>query len=62
MVSQVAPPSEHQSLALSKLLDSVFLERGLCPVKDLPERQKVAEDVGKTVCAKFPGTLYIIKN
>jgi len=56
-LAKVAPPSEHQTLALSKLLDSVFLEHGLCPVKDLPIRQKVAENVGKAVCTMFPGTV-----
>ena len=56
-LTKVAPPSEHQTLALSKLLDSVFSEHGLCPVKDLPTRQKVAEDVGKAVCTMFPGAV-----
>ena len=56
-LAKVAPPSEHQTLALSKLLDSVFSEHGLCPVKDLPTRQKVAEDVGKAVCTMFPGAV-----
>ena len=56
-LAKVAPPSERQTLALSKLLDAVFLEHGLCPVKDLPTRQKVAEDVGKAVCTMFPGAV-----
>jgi len=56
MLSRVTPPSEHQILALNKLLDSVFLEHGLCPIKDLPARQVVAKDVKRTVCAVHPGT------
>ncbi|RMX54461.1 hypothetical protein pdam_00013175 [Pocillopora damicornis] len=53
-LTRITPPSKNQTLALSKLLDSVFLDHGLSPEKDLPLRGKVAKDVHKVVCTKFP--------
>ena len=54
-LSRVPPPSEHQMTSLSRLLDSVFIEHGLCPVKDLPTRQEIANEVGRIVSAMHPG-------
>ena len=56
-LTRITPPSKNQTLALSKLLDSVFLDHGLSPEKDLPLRGKVAKDVHKVVCTKFPGNV-----
>ena len=60
-LSRVPQPSEPQILALNRLLDSVFLEHGLCPVKDLPKRQEVANDVVKTVHSTHPGRFLTVK-
>ena len=54
-LSRVSPPSERQILALNRFLESVLLERGLCPVSDLPRRQEIAKDVSSTVCSTHPG-------
>ena len=54
-LSRVCSPSGAQLLALNRLLESVVLEHGLCPLKDLPRRQEVAKDVGRTVCSTHPG-------
>ena len=48
-------PSNTQISALNKLLDAIFHEHGLCPEKDLPVRQEVANDVSKTVKVMHPG-------
>ena len=61
-LTRITPPSKNQTLALSKLLDSVFLDHGLSPEKDLPLRGKVAKDVHKVVCTKFPGNVDVDHN
>lgn len=61
-LTRITPPSKNQTLALSKLLDSVFLDRGLSPEKDLPLRGKVAKDVHNVVCTKFPGNVDVDHN
>ena len=53
-------PSQSQISALNRLLEAVFHEHGLCPVKELPIRQEVAKDVSKTIHVLHPGTVHVI--
>ncbi|XP_068677425.1 terminal uridylyltransferase 4-like isoform X2 [Montipora foliosa] len=51
---RVKSPSQSQISALNRLLEAVFHEHGLCPVKELPIRQEVAKDVSKTIHVLHP--------
>ncbi|XP_068726733.1 terminal uridylyltransferase 4-like isoform X2 [Montipora capricornis] len=51
---RVKSPSQSQISALNRLLEAVFHEHGLCPVKGLPIRQEVAKDVSKTIHVLHP--------